>query len=101
MANFGYLIRDAKTGELVRVPIKGRDLAIIGAVSFDKLRLAENQPTKIVQHESEEERMKIVIEDLENIATAYDRGDAAEVTRLARRMGVTNPLLPTKPDKDN
>ncbi len=96
----GDVIRDPKTGELVRVPIKGRDLAIIGGVAFDKLRLAENQPTKIVQHESEEERMNIVIKDLENIATAYQRGDSAEVTRLARRMGVTNPLLPSKPDKE-
>ena len=47
----GDVFRDTKTGELVRVPIKGRDLAIIGGVAFDKLRLAENQPTNIVQYE--------------------------------------------------
>ncbi len=43
----GDVIRDTKTGELVRVPVKARDLAIIGGVAFDKLRLAENQPTSI------------------------------------------------------
>jgi hypothetical protein len=44
----GDVVRDNRTGDLVRVPIKGKDAAIIGAVSFDKLRLAENQPTSIV-----------------------------------------------------
>ncbi len=43
----GDVIRDPKTGELVRVPIKGRDLSIIGAVAFDKHRLILNQPTSI------------------------------------------------------
>ena len=43
----GDVIRDTKTGNLIRIPIKGRDLAIIGGVAFDKLRLAENQPTSI------------------------------------------------------
>jgi hypothetical protein len=44
----GDVVRDNRTGDLVRVPIKGRDAAIVGAVAFDKLRLAENQPTSIV-----------------------------------------------------
>jgi hypothetical protein len=44
----GDVVRDSRTGDLVRVPIKGKDAAIIGAVSFDKLRLAEHQPTSIV-----------------------------------------------------
>ena len=91
----GDVIRDPKTGELVRVPIKGRDLAIIGGVSFDKLRLAENQPTNIVQHESEEERLKIVLENLEKIGDADRRGDHAEADRLTRRIGGT-PFLPSK-----
>jgi hypothetical protein len=30
----GDVIRDTKTGEQVRVPIKGKDAAIIGAVAF-------------------------------------------------------------------
>ena len=54
----GDVIRDTKTGELIRIPIKGRDAAIIGAVAFDKLRLAENQPTNIVQRENWEEHRK-------------------------------------------
>jgi len=47
----GDVIRDPKTGELVRVSMRGKDLAITGAVAFDKLRLAEAQPTSIVRHE--------------------------------------------------
>ena len=43
----GDVVRDNRTGELVRVPIKGKDAAIVGAVAFDKLRLVENQPTTI------------------------------------------------------
>jgi len=80
----GDVIRDPKTGELVRVPIKGRDLAIIGGVAFDKLRLAENQPTNIVQHESSENSIKRFTEKFEAIAGAYQRGDAAEYNRLVR-----------------
>ncbi len=80
----GDVIRDPKTGELVRVPIKGRDLAIIGGVAFDKLRLAESQPTAIIQHENSEDRLKRYIEKFQAVAEAYDRGDAAEYKRLMR-----------------
>jgi len=31
--------------------MRGKDIAICGAVAFDKLRLAESQPTAIVRHE--------------------------------------------------
>ena len=95
----GDVIRDTKTGELVRVPIKGRDLAIIGGVSFDKLRLAENQPTKIVQHDSEAQQ-KRVFADLEAISEAYQRGDEAEYKRIVRRVGGTPIPLPTQNKED-
>ena len=36
-----------KTGERVRTRLKGRDLAVVLGISFDKLRLIENQPTRI------------------------------------------------------
>ena len=95
----GDVIRDTKTGELVRVPIKGRDLAIIGGVAFDKLRLAENQPTKIVQHDSET-HLKRVTSELEAIGKAYQRGDAAEYTRLTRPFRDTALPMPTKDKED-
>jgi len=95
----GDVIRDNKTGELVRVPIKGKDAAIIGAVAFDKLRLAENQPTNIVQHESWEDRKKLLLEKLSAIGKADKRGDYAEVERLTRRMGGTPVPIRTR-DKD-
>lgn len=95
----GDVIRDTKTGELVRVPIKGKDSAIIGAVAFDKLRLAESQPTTIVQHESSEEQLKRLAEGFRTIAKADKRGDGAEVERLKRMLDKGLPILPT-PDKD-
>lgn len=44
----GDVIRDAKSGELTRIPVRGKDAAIIGAVAFDKHRLIDNMPTSIV-----------------------------------------------------
>jgi len=95
----GDVIRDTKTGELVRVPIKGRDLAIIGGVAFDKLRLAESQPTAIVQHENSEDSIKRFTEKFEAIAGAYQRRDAAEYKRLVRPFRDTALPMPTK-DED-
>jgi hypothetical protein len=43
----GDATRDKESGELIRQPIKGKESAIIGAVALDKLRLLENQPTRI------------------------------------------------------
>ena len=34
-------------GEKVKVPVKARDLALVGGISFDKRRLILNQPTSI------------------------------------------------------
>ena len=96
---YGDVVRDTKSGDLVRVPIKGKDAAIIGAVAFDKLRLAENQPTNIVQHESWEDRRKFLLEKCSAISEADQRGDQAEVERLKRRIGIQTPPI-SKPDKD-
>ena len=83
----------------MRVPIKGRDLAIIGAVAFDKLRLAENQPTNIVQHENSEDSIKRFTEKFEAISGAYKRGDAAEYKRLVRPFRDTSIPLPVKDEE--
>jgi len=96
----GDVIRNPKTGELVRVPVKARDLAIIGGVNFDKLRLAENQPTNIVQHENSEERIKRLMEQCKAISRAGRRGDLDEQDRLIRKMGGT-PIPRPKKDKDS
>ena len=95
----GDVIRDNKTGDLVRVPIKGRDLAIIGGVSFDKLRLAENQPTNIVQHESTEEHLNLLRTTFAEIGEASRRGDHDEADRLIRKVGGT-PMPRLRSDKD-
>jgi len=96
----GDVIRDPKTGELVRVPIKGKDTAIIGAVAFDKLRLAENQPTAIVQHEKTDERLGRIAHEFRAISEASGRRDDAEVERLTRLLGTT-PVPGLKRDKDS
>ena len=84
----GDVVRDTKTGDLVRVPIKGKEAAIIGAIAFDKLRLAGNLHTKIVKLETQENLNRLV--DVFNaISDAYDRGDKAEEERLIRKMGGT------------
>ena len=96
----GDVIRDNKTGELVRVPIKGKDAAVIGAICFDKLRLAESQPTNIVQHQSSEENLEHLAAQFAAIADASKRGDEAEVDRISRRLRGTPIPLPSK-DKDD
>ncbi len=97
----GDVIRDNKTGELVRVPIKGKDAAIIGAVAFDKLRLAESQPTAIVQHEDAKKNLQRVMEKCWAIGADMQRGDDADVDeRLTRRIGKETPVIPKK-DKDD
>ncbi len=96
----GDVVRDTKSGDLVRVPIKGKDAAIIGAVAFDKLRLAENQPTNIVQHEDAEKNLQRVMEKCWAIGAGIERGDDAEVERLTRRIGKEKPVIPKK-DKDD
>ena len=96
----GDVVRDTKSGDLVRVPIKGKDAAIIGAVAFDKLRLAENQPTNIVQHENTDENLRRLLEEFEAISEAYQRGDDAKVDkRLTRRIDKESPPI-SKADKD-
>ncbi len=95
----GDVIRDSRTGDLVRVPVKARDLAIIGGVNFDKLRLAENQPTNIVQHENSEDSIKRFTEKFQAIAEAHQQGDAAEYKKLTRPFRETALPMPTKDEE--
>ena len=84
----GDVLRDTKTGDLVRVPIKGKEAAIIGAIAFDKLRLASNEATTIVKHQTQADLNRL-IGQFEAISDAYDRGDKAEEEKLIRQMGGT------------
>ena len=80
-----------KNGELMRKPMSGRDLITTGAIAFDKLRLAENQPTQIVVHEDANEQNRRLQELLQAISSADKRGDEAEVKRLKRKMSLPPP----------
>jgi hypothetical protein len=64
--------------------MKGKDAAITGAIAFDKLRLAESQPTNIVQHKSGEEHNQRLLKYLTDVGKAASRGDNEEVERLKR-----------------
>jgi len=43
----GDVVRDTKTGDLVRVPMKGKELAVTAAVLFDKRSLIRGDATSI------------------------------------------------------
>lgn len=45
--NNGDYVRDTKTGEIVRVPMKGKELAVSAAVVFDKRSLIRGDATSI------------------------------------------------------
>ena len=66
----GDVVRDQRTGELVRVPMRGRDAAIVGAVHFDKLRLLESAPTSIVRHEDTQKNLRRLAEEFAAISRA-------------------------------
>jgi len=72
----GDVIRDPRTGEQIRIPVKVRDLAIAGAIAFDKLALAESRPTSIIQHESSETQVMRLAEQFRAISEAGRRADA-------------------------
>ena len=97
---YGDVVRDTKTGELVRVPIKGRDAAVIGGISFDKLRLAESQPTTIVQHKDSSEDMQRLAEKFQAIARASKKEDAEEYKRLTKPFGKSAMPFPKKDTDD-
>jgi len=84
----GDFVRDTKTGQLVRVPIKGKDAAIIGAIAFDKLRLAENLPTAIVKQDTQADLNRLG-DHFSAISNAHQRGDKAEEERLVKQLGGT------------
>ena len=71
----GDVVGDNRTGDLVRVPIRGKDAAIVGAVAFDKLRLAESQPTSIVRHEDGKEELRRLAQQFADISIAGRRTD--------------------------
>ena len=66
----GDVIRDPRTGEQFRIPMKGKDLAIVGGVAFDKLRIAENQATQIVRREDSQTELKHLAEQFAAIDRA-------------------------------
>lgn len=59
-----------KTGALTRVPLKGRDLTLLNAICFDKLRLIENAPTAIVQRQDSHEHIRQLAQQFAELSKA-------------------------------
>lgn len=89
----GDVVRDTKTGELNRVPVKAKEAAIIGAIHFDKSRLLASQPTQITRHESAAN-----LQRLADQFRAIGKADGEEADRLVEELGGT-PVPGLKKDK--
>jgi DNA-binding ferritin-like protein len=72
----GDAVRDKGSGELVRQPIKAKESAIISAVSLDKLRLLENQPTQIKADSSD---LKALAEQFAKLSEQWQEKQATVV----------------------
>lgn len=67
-----------KSGELVKVPVKIRDLALVAAINIDKRQILRNKPTQIVQKQETP-----VIDKLDELAKAF--------TALANKKEIKQP----------
>lgn len=54
-----------KTGEIIQVPIKIRDLALVAAINIDKRQILRNKPTRITQEATP------VLDKLDKLAEAF------------------------------
>ena len=57
-----------KDGDLIRVPMGGRDLVISGATVYDKRQLHRNQPTNISDSRSTNEQLRKVLDQCAAVA---------------------------------
>lgn len=55
-----------KTGEVIRVPVKIRDLALVSAINVDKRQILRNKPTAITQQQAVP-----VLDKLDELAKAF------------------------------
>lgn len=70
-----------KDGSKIRVPVKLRDAATATGISFDKLRLLNNEPTSI-KAESTDSRLNLLAEKVRELSAGQNKvisGDAEEV----------------------
>lgn len=55
-----------KTGEIIKVPVKIRDLALVAAINIDKRQILRNKPTAITQ-----QQVTPVVDKLDELAKAF------------------------------
>lgn len=60
-----------KAGEMVRRPMSGKDLAIVGGVSFDKRRLSLNLPTSINASGGTTDAIKKLAAEFQALSTRF------------------------------
>lgn len=56
-----------KTGEIIKVPVKIRDLALVAAINIDKRQILRNKPTAITQ----QQQVIPVMDKLDKLAEAF------------------------------
>lgn len=60
---------DTKTGNIVRVPVKMKDAAVVGAIGFDKRQLLRGEATSRTEHVSTAQRLESLADHFKGFAT--------------------------------
>ena len=69
---------DTKTGQIVRVPVKMKDAAVVGAIGFDKRQLLRGDVTSRTEHVSTEQRLQSLADQFKGFATGQTFDAEAE-----------------------
>jgi len=60
-----------KDGQLIRVPMGGKELVISGATVYDKRQLHRNHPTNISDSQSSDDQLQKLLKRFEDISKSY------------------------------
>lgn len=75
----GDPIYDSKTGEIKRVPMKGKDVATTAAILYDKRAVLRGDPTSIQKKESTEDTLKLLAKKFEQFSKDMKNPPVIEV----------------------
>ncbi len=74
------LVRTGEDYEARRVPMRGKDLAVVAAIGQDKRRLSLNLPTSIRGDQNKDEHLKRLAQQFAELARTYQVRDAGVVS---------------------
>ena len=72
----GDSVYDSKTGQIVRVPIKGKELATIAGILFDKRAAMRGDPTNITKQTTSSEQLKALESKFKEFSQALESSGA-------------------------